>query len=66
MIHIDEKKDRVKMHGDIATLMFEVSIVINKLYEMLLEGSDEETAKEGIVLVGRLGMDMAEEEERGM
>ena len=62
MIYIKDE-GRCEMRGDVGTLMLETAVIISRVYGMLYEQSDEETANEGIALIGRIAMDIAKAEE---
>lgn len=62
MIYV-KSEDRVEIRGNTETVMLETAIAGSRVYELLYERSDEETAKEGIALIGRIAMDIAKAEE---
>lgn len=64
MIYVKDE-GRCEMRGDIVTLMLETALIISRVYGMLYEQSDEETANEGIALIGRIAMDLAKKAEEG-
>ena len=55
---IKAEKDNVSMKGSIDELMAEFTLIIRSMYEALTEMTDEEYAKEGIALCGKLAFDV--------
>ena len=65
MIYV-ESEDRIELRRKTETIMFESAIIISRVYSMLYDQSDEDTAKEGIALICRIAMDIAKAEEGRM
>ena len=55
---IKAEKDNVSMRGSIDELMAELTLAIRSVYDALAEITDEDYAKEGIALCGKLAFDV--------